>query len=163
MLIEKPIILIAEDDEFAVQLMRTIFSRAGFEISIHYASDGAEAIAYLSGDGIYSDRRKYPLPTALLLDLKMPRKNGFEVLAWIRRQPSLNQLRVYVLSSSSQSEDIRRCYDLGASSYLVKPTNLDGLIHQTKCIIALLKLSHFTSEVDPKSETLAAGSVSHAN
>ena len=79
----------------------------------------------------------------MLLDLNMPRKNGFEVLAWIRQQPALKPLHVYVLSASSQDEDIRRCYNLGANSYLVKPGNLEGLMHQARSIIAWLRLSHF--------------------
>jgi len=79
----------------------------------------------------------------MLLDLNMPRKNGFEVLEWIRQQPALKRLRVYILSASSRSEDIERTYDLGAHSYLVKPSNLDGLMQLAKCLFAWLKLNHF--------------------
>jgi CheY-like chemotaxis protein len=143
MIIENPTILLVEDDESAAMLMTTVFKRVGFAPPLQFASDGVEAIAYLSGDGVYGDRTKYPLPTVMLLDLNMPRKNGFEVLEWIRLQPALKQLHVYVLSASGQTEDIRRCYNLGANSYLVKPMNLDGLMHQARCIIAWLKLSHF--------------------
>ena len=143
MLIENPTILLVEDDESSAMLMSTVFARAGFAPPLQLASDGVEAIAYLSGEGVYADRTKFPLPTVMLLDLNMPRKNGFEVLEWIRRQPGLKPLHVYVLSASSLDEDIRRCYNLGANSYLVKPGNLDGLMHQARSIIAWLKLSHF--------------------
>ena len=143
MIIENPIILLVEDDESSAMLMRTVFTRVGFETPLQLAGDGVEAIAYLSGDGVYGDRAKYPLPTVMLLDLNMPRKNGFEVLEWIRQQPAFKKLHVYVLSASSQTEDIQRCYNLGASTYLVKPTNLDGLMHQARCIITWLRLSHF--------------------
>jgi len=88
----------------------------------------------------------------VLLDLNMPRKNGFEVLAWLRDQPELKRLHVYVLSASSQEEDIRRCYNLGANAYLVKPGNLDGLMHQARCLLAWLKLSH----IAPIEKSLAA-------
>ena len=145
MIIENPTILIVDDDECATHLMRTVFKRAGFEQTLQFAGDGVEAIAYLSGDGSFSDRLQYPMPTVVLLDLNMPRKNGFEVLEWIRTQPALKPLHVYVLSASSQTEDIQRCYNLGASTYLVKPTNLDGLTHQAKCILDWIKLSHFPS------------------
>lgn len=143
MIIENPTILIVDDDDCATHLMRTVFQRAGYEQTLQFACDGVEAIAYLSGDGVFSDRVMYPLPTAMLLDLNMPRKNGFEVLTWIRAQAALKPLHVYVLSASSQTEDIQRCYNLGASTYLVKPGNLQGLMRQAECIIAWLKLSHF--------------------
>jgi DNA-binding response OmpR family regulator len=78
-------------------------------------------IAYLRGDDKYADRRRYPLPGLLLLDLKMPRKNGFEVLQWLREQPEFAQLQVVVLSSSDEIKDINRAYELGANSFLVKP------------------------------------------
>ena len=145
MIIDNPTILLVEDDESSAMLMNTVFARVGFAPPLQFASDGVEAIAYLSGDGVYGDRTKYPLPTVMLLDLNMPRKNGFEVLEWIRQQPALKQLHVYVLSASSQAEDIRRCYNLGASTYLVKPSNLEGLMHQARSIIAWLKLSHFAA------------------
>jgi len=149
MLVEDPIILVADDDECAELLMTTAFERAGLVRPIQFVRDGVEAIAYLSGEGIYSDRAKSPLPTVLLLDLNMPRKDGFEVLSWIRRQPALRQLHVYVLSGSSQARDIHRAYELGATSYLVKPGNLEGLMLQNKALLAWLKLSHFSSLAEP--------------
>ncbi len=144
MIIENPTILVADDDECASLLMSTVFERAGFGQPLQFARDGVEAIAYLSGDGAYADRQRFPLPAVLMLDLNMPRKDGFEVLAWIRQQPAFKQLHVYVLSASGQPEDIQRAYDLGAKSYLVKPGNLDGLMHQAKCLMAWIKLSHFS-------------------
>ena len=145
MIIDNPIILAVDDDDSAALLVSTVFERAGLVQPLQFARDGLEGIAYLSGEGIYSDRSLYPFPTAVLLDLNMPRKNGFEVLAWIRQQPALKHLHVYVLSASSQEEDIRRCYNLGANSYLVKPGNLDGLMHQARCLLAWLKLSQIAA------------------
>ena len=145
MKIENPIVLIVDDSENDALLMRTVFERAGFLPPIQFARDGIEAIEYLRGDGIYRDRLAYPLPTVMLLDLNMPRKNGFEVLSWIREQPALRRLCVHVLSASDLPADIRRAYDLGANSYMVKPRNLDGLTHLAKTLLAWLNLNHVAS------------------
>ena len=143
MMIEDPIVLLVDDSQNDAMLMRTAFERAGFVQPMRLAVDGDDAIAYLRGDGRYSDRKQYPLPTTVLLDLNMPRKDGFEVLDWIRHQPALRRLRVYILSASSRTQDIERAYDLGANSYLVKPGNLDGLLSMAKCLVAWLRISHF--------------------
>lgn len=143
MMIEDPIVLLVDDSKNDAMLMRTVFERAGFVQPMRLAVDGDDAIAYLRGDGPYRDRKLFPLPTTILLDLNMPRKNGFEVLDWIRHQPALRRLRVYILSASSRTEDIERAYDLGANSYLVKPGNLDGLLSMAKCLVAWLRISHF--------------------
>ncbi len=141
--IQDPIVLLVDDSENDALLMSTIFRKAGFSQPLQFARNGEEAIAYLHGDGRYSDRKQFPFPTTVLLDLNMPRKNGFEVLEWLRSQPSLKRLRVYILSASGRAEDIERAYDLGANSYLVKPSNLDGLMHMAKCLIDWLQLGHF--------------------
>jgi len=147
MIIEHPIILLVDDSDKDGLLMRTVFSRAGFVHPLQFAEDGEEAIGYLGGTGAWADRVKFPLPTVVLLDLNMPRKDGFEVLAWIRQQPGLTGLRVYVLSASSRAVDIRRAYELGAASYLVKPGNLDGLMHLARTLGAWLHLNHFDPTV----------------
>ncbi len=143
MMIEDPIVLLVYDSQNDAMLMRTVFERAGFVQPMSLAVDGDDAIAYLRGDGRYGDRKLFPLPTTVLLDLNMPRKDGFEVLDWIRHQPALRRLRVYILSTSSRAQDIERAYDLGANSYLVKPGNLDGLLTMAQCLVAWLRLSHF--------------------
>jgi CheY-like chemotaxis protein len=153
MLIEDPIVLLVDDSANDALLMSTVFKRGGFVHPLQLAHDGEEAIAYLRGNGRYADRQQYPLPTTVLLDLNMPRKNGFEVLEWLRQQPALKRLRVYILSASSRPQDIERAYDLGANSYLVKPGNLDGLLHMTKCLVAWLKLGHIApiaQEIDSR-------------
>lgn len=158
MLIEDPIVLLVDDSPNDALLMRTVFDRAGFVQPLRFASDGDDAIAYLRGDSIYHDRKQYPLPTAVLLDLNMPRKNGFEVLTWIRQQPELRRLRVYIMSASSRAEDIERAYDLGANSYMVKPGNLDGLMHLAKCLVGWLKLNHFAPVVESSESRSPFGS-----
>ena len=143
MLIEDPIVLLVDDSEDDATLVRIVFERSGFMAPLQVVRDGAEVIAYLRGDREFADRKKFPLPTAVLLDLNMPRESGFEVLAWIRQQPALKRLCVYILSASSQTDDITRAYDLGANSYLVKPSTLDELTVLAKGLLAWLKLSHF--------------------
>ena len=145
MTIDDPVILLVEDSEGDALLMHTVAERAGFGPSLRLVRDGEEAIAYLLGDGAYHDRKQFPLPTAVLLDLNLPRKNGFEVLAWMRQQPALRHLHTYILTSSSRPEDIQKAYDLGANSYLVKPINFDGLVNLANCLRAWLRLSHFTA------------------
>ncbi len=143
MTIPDPIILLVDDSDNDGTLMRIVFERAGLVWPLQYARDGMEAIAYLRGDGAYGDRLRFPLPTVMLLDLNMPRKNGFEVLEWLREQPLLRRLPAYVLSASSRVEDVQRAYDLGARAYLVKPAKLDGLTHLAKCLQAWVGIGHF--------------------
>ena len=114
-------ILLAEDSENDIIMLRRAARHARFTNPISIVNDGEEVIAYLQGDGKYADRRRYPLPGLLLLDLKMPRKNGFEVLQWLREQPQFTGLQVVVLSSSDEIRDINRAYELGANSFVVKP------------------------------------------
>jgi CheY-like chemotaxis protein len=120
-------VLLAEDDENDVLLMRRAFSRVGISNPLDVVNNGEEAIAYLKGDGDFLDRGKFPLPCLMLLDLKMPKKNGFEVLGWLRAQGTLKRLLTVVLTSSKETRDINLAYDLGANSYLVKPADFQNL------------------------------------
>jgi len=95
-----PVILVAEDDENDVFFLRRAFLKAGLANPLVAACDGQAAVDYLEGTGVYADRKSYPLPGLLLLDLKMPRKSGLEVLTWLRERPELSQIPVVVLSSS---------------------------------------------------------------
>jgi len=90
--------------------------------------DGEEAVVYLSGIGKYSNRSEFPLPWLVLLDLKMPRMDGFEVLRWIRQESACKSLTVVVLTSSEQIRDVNRAYSLGANSFMVKPTDFENLV-----------------------------------
>jgi DNA-binding response OmpR family regulator len=96
--------------------------------------DGEKAIDYLSGVVPYADRSKFPVPILMLLDLKLPRKSGFEILEWVRGHAAYKKLPVVVRTSSEQSEDINRAYSMGANSYLVKPGNFEGLLRMTQTI-----------------------------
>ena len=98
----EPLILLVEDREDDILVLRKAFERAEAPTALQVARDGEEAIGYLSGTGKYSNRAEYPLPSLVLLDLRMPRVDGFEVLRWIRNQSGLDALIVIVLSSSEQ-------------------------------------------------------------
>jgi CheY-like chemotaxis protein len=128
------LILLAEDREEEVLLIRRAFREANFLNPLHVVQDGEEAIAYLEGKGKYANRDEYPLPALLLLDLKMPRKDGFEVLRWIRHHPQLRTLRVVVLTSSDHTADVNRAYQLGANSFLVKPVDFRHFVEMTQAL-----------------------------
>lgn len=127
-------ILLVEDNPDDQFLIMRAFKHSQLPYSIKMVSDGQAAIDYLSGTDVYADRNAHPLPAVILLDLKLPLRSGFEVLAWIKQQPELKRLPVVVLTSSKQSIDIQRAYDAGANSYLVKPVSLDGLIEMVNTI-----------------------------
>jgi CheY-like chemotaxis protein len=116
-------ILLVEDEPSDVFLMKRAMKNAQIPNPLQVAADGQEAINYLSGVDKYSDRTQYPVPSIIFLDLKLPYKNGFEVLTWIRSQKHLDLTLVMILSSSSEERDIAQCYRLGARTYLVKPPN----------------------------------------
>lgn len=117
-------ILLAEDSPADVLLIQRAVRKASVADPIEVVGDGDQAVAYLAGEGAFADRARFPLPGLLLLDLKLPRRSGFEVLAWLRAQPGLRRLPVVVLTSSRLSADVNQAYDLGANGYLVKPVSL---------------------------------------
>jgi CheY-like chemotaxis protein len=96
--------------------------------------DGEEAILYLCAREKFSNRAEYPLPDLILLDLKMPRMDGFELLRWIKNQPELCNIRVIVLTSSTQYDDINRAYQLGANSFLIKPQEFRNFAEDCKLL-----------------------------
>jgi CheY-like chemotaxis protein len=114
-------ILLAEDFEDDVNVVRMALDRMGVTNPVIRLADGDDVIAYLSGAGIYSDRLSFPIPGILLLDLKMPRVSGFQVLEWIQTRAELRDMLVVVLSGHHEIQDIARAYSLGADSFLCKP------------------------------------------
>lgn len=145
-------ILLAEDHENDVTLLRQAFVRAAVKCTMRSVPDGAEALAYLGGSGSYSDRTTFPFPQLLLLDVNLPRLDGFEVLQRLRSDESLKPLIVHLFTSSSRSSDIERAYRLGANSYVVKPGSMDGLVAFAR---ALQEWHRFVSEakLGPSPET----------
>lgn len=115
-------ILLVEDDHTDEQLLRRAFNKAGVVTPVKTVKNGDEALAYLEGESPFNNRVEHPYPGIVILDLKLPRRSGFEVLEWIRtRTNDTKLLPVVVLSSSSVAKDVNRAYALGANSYLSKP------------------------------------------
>ena len=125
-------LLLVEDSEDDVFIMKRALKEAGIVNSLYLVEDGQKAIDYLSGAGEFSDRKKFPLPAVVFLDLKLPLKSGHDVLAWIRQQKDLASTVVIVLTSSEEPGDLSRAYQLGANSYLVKPPSAAQLIEMAK-------------------------------
>ena len=116
-------ILLVEDEENDVFFIKRAAKKNGILDRLQVAEDGQAAIDYLSGIGEYADRERLPFPYLVLLDLKLPRVMGLEVLKWIRQQAELQGIVVIVLTSSNLGPDIHMAYRLGANSYLVKPSS----------------------------------------
>jgi CheY-like chemotaxis protein len=144
-------ILLVEDDPNDVLLMQRAFRKANLTNPLHVARDGLEAIEYLSHQGKFTDATRYPAPTLILLDLKMPRKNGFEILEWLRQQPGLKRTVAVVLSSSDERADINRAYDLGANSYLVKPGDFEALVELVTTLASYWLTANVNSDLQEES------------
>ena len=125
-------ILLVEDDENDAMLLRMAFERNSIANPVQWVKDGLEAVAYLNGDGVYADRAKYPFPEVLLLDLKMPRMTGLELLAWISEHPEYKVIPTIIMTSSRQELDIESAYKLGANTYMTKPIAFDQLAQMVK-------------------------------
>jgi CheY-like chemotaxis protein len=142
---DKQVFLLAEDSDDQVLLMKKAFQKAGVPNPLQVVNTGEEAVAYLKGQPPFNDRTVYPLPFALLLDLKMAGMDGFEVLQWVRQQPDLKNLIVIMLTASSRASDADLAYDLGADFYLTKPGPLSELVEMTKCLRDWLCVNNFSA------------------
>jgi CheY-like chemotaxis protein len=120
---EQPTILLAENNDDDIILAQRAFDHAGFPYLLMTVRDGEDAISYLSGFARFSDRARFPMPDLFLLDLRLPLRDGFEVLCWRQTQPQLKQLPVIVLTQSNRISDANEAYRLGAFSFLVKGTD----------------------------------------
>jgi len=127
-------ILLVEDNTDDAELFAYAFDKLAIPNPLVIVSDGDAAVDYLGGTGAYGDRLRHPLPALILLDLKLPRRSGFEVLRFLRGQDATRHTPVVVLTSSNQPEDIRRAYDGGANSYLVKPVGRDSLMAMVRAL-----------------------------
>jgi len=125
-------LLIVEDEENDVLFLKDALRKANILSPIQVVDDGRLALDYLGGVGKYADRKAYPLPSVIFLDLKLPQVNGLAILKWIREEPSLPSMLVMILTASSLDEDIERAYRLGANSYVVKPSSRDKLVEVLK-------------------------------
>ena len=128
-------VLLVEDEPNDVLFAERAFRRLGLSETLSVAKDGQEAIDYLLGHGEYQNRARFPLPTLILLDLKLPRKSGFEVLSEMRLHPELSPVAVIVLTSSQEPADMTKAKELGARAYRVKPTGFDALVRMIQEIL----------------------------
>lgn len=126
-------VLLVDDDESLPVLLHLAIRRSGLPIQLSCVGDGKEAVAYLTQNA-GTDDIKHPLPSLILLDLKMPRMNGFEVLEWKRTQPQLERIPVIIWSSSSLERDKERAFQLGAVSYFLKPMETEGFMELLKAL-----------------------------
>lgn len=120
-------ILMVDDSEDDVFALKRAMRKAHIANPQQVVTDGQTAIDYLSGSGKYSDRARFPLPFLVFLDLRIPCRDGFEVLGWVREQPGLNELAVVILTGSVAEKDDRQACRLGAHSYLMKPPTASDL------------------------------------
>jgi CheY-like chemotaxis protein len=139
------IILVAEDDENDAFLLKRAFEKNGIALPVHICQDGDTAMAYLKGQGEFADRDVYPFPRILITDLKMPGRNGFEILEWLQSHPECNLIPKIVLSASNQEVDVIRAYQLGANCYFTKPSGPADL----KKLVQLVHEFWTTAELPP--------------
>jgi CheY-like chemotaxis protein len=140
-------VLLVEDNPDDALLMQSAWRSAKIPNKLPLVTDGEQALNYLKGKGQFADREKYPFPIAVFLDLKLPRIDGLEVLAEIRKDPDLQRLQVDVLSASIRSADVEKALELGANSYIVKPSRMDELIEM---VASWRTLGRFKRYVLPK-------------
>lgn len=133
---ELSIILLVEDNPDDVMLLQYAFDKAGILNPLEVVADGDAAVDYIGRTGSYAGREGQPGPDLILLDLKLPRRSGFEVLSFVRQHEPTRHTPVVVLTSSDQEADIRRSYERGANSFLVKPIGRDGLIDMASALKA---------------------------
>lgn len=132
------VVLLVEDSESDIFFFRQALAAAGKTLALEVVSNGLDAVSYIEGAGRYADRTRYPEPVLILLDLKVPKKYGLEILEWLSSQPALRTIPVLVLTSSSQPADIRRAYALGVRHYVVKPVSMALLKEFVEAVVAYI-------------------------
>ena len=125
-------ILFAEDSEDDAMLTMRALKKSGLDNKLHHVKDGAEALDFMYCRGVYASRNIQEHPKLILLDLKMPKVSGMEVLEKIKSDPNIKSIPVVILTSSQEDPDIKKCYDLGANSYIVKPVDSDKFFQSIK-------------------------------
>jgi CheY-like chemotaxis protein len=128
------LVLVAEDNPDDALLLRRALDKAGITARIKIVNDGEEILLYLQGRGVYANRSNSPLPSLIILDVKMPRKTGLEVLEWLNQNPRFAIVPTIVLSSSNLESDVRMAYDLGANTYFVKPNSFEELVETMRTL-----------------------------
>ncbi len=145
------VVLHVEDDPNDVFFVAHAFGKIAPAVQLRRVSDGEEAVRYLRGEAPYDDRAASPAPMLVLMDVKLPKRNGLEVLEWMRAEPALASLPVVVLSSSTEPSDIARAYALGANAYVAKRSDLRELIELVRGITAYAALAATAEAIPPRS------------
>lgn len=127
-------VLVAEDNADDRMLLDIAFKKADVRAGVAFVTDGDEALNYLSGTGPFADRARFPFPDFMLLDLKMPRVDGFDVLEWVRQRSGCKCLPVIIYTSSVLGGDVERAFGLGANSYLVKTASSMGMVEMARAL-----------------------------
>ena len=146
MSLEDASLLVIEDDPDALLLLKRAFRKVGLEAPLHVVVDGDAAVAYLAGEGEFADRRAHPLPTVILLNLKLPKRSGLEVLEWISKRPEIHRIPVIIVTTSDEESDRKRAAELGARNYNVKPLDSNSLVRLA------LKIKKATEEKGEQTE-----------
>jgi CheY-like chemotaxis protein len=138
---EQYTILLAEDSDADAFLVELALQKTGITNPIQRVRDGEEAIAYLNAEGRFADRVAFPFPEVIVLDIKMPKLSGLEVLEWIRDHPQFRVIPTIVMSCSDDAEDVRGAYNLGANTYFVKPSDFNVLARLIRTVHEYWELS----------------------
>lgn len=144
-------ILYVDDDENDIRLVKFAAEGAGITRCLQIVNSGPEAMEYMHGEGLYSERGKFPLPTLVLLDLRMPRMNGLDVLQWIRTQPELVGIVVIIFTASAHPDDVKRAWELGANAFVQKPSTFRELTQFLKLVKAFWGDFHQIPPVESES------------
>jgi CheY-like chemotaxis protein len=150
-----PTVLFVEDEEADVFFMQRGFAELRLPYPLQVAWNGQEAVDYLAGHGRFQDRQRYPLPGLVLLDLSLPILQGFEVLAWLRKQPQFQTLPVVIFSASHLDSDQEKALQLGANHYVVKPTDMSTIPAQLQVLLEMLLQAEPPAEPSPLAPTAA--------
>jgi len=129
-------ILLVEDDPRDLALLKRAIAEDTMRADFYFVDDGQQAIEYLRGEGPFGDRRIHPFPELVLLDLKMPRVSGFEVLQWLRDHAECSRLPVVFLSGAGLQRDVEKAYELGANSYFAKPNSNAALVALLRALVS---------------------------
>jgi CheY-like chemotaxis protein len=133
-MLKSGLVLVAEDNPNDRLLLERALRKASIKAQMKFVSDGEDVISYLQGFGPYANRQENPFPSIIILDLKMPRKGGLEVLSWIEAHPELSVVPTIVLTSSNLETDVRQAYERGATTYFMKPSSFDELVEIVKAL-----------------------------
>lgn len=128
------VILIVEDEDNDVLFLKRALKKANVPFPVRVARDGQQAIDYLSGTGVFQNREQYPIPCIIILDLKLPKKNGIEVLQWLRRREEFRDLPVVMVTSTAEKAEKEVAFHDGIEAFLVKPVSFEELVHLARTI-----------------------------